>query len=692
MAKHNVAIFIANIDQNDRWYLPIVWAYLKGYYDHFGKHPDHWNWIIPRVNPENDYNIMEDLRKNPPTVFGFSGYIWNIRQCYRVAKQVKEEFPDCVVVAGGPQPEYKWGTEFFKQNPYIDIVVPHDGEIPFTEILDTIAEGRNDFENCSNLVLPDLKNPFKGWKHSNNSVARKDFVFPPCAFIHCEDALKPLMQETLDAGRKVAAHMEFNRGCPYQCTFCDWGGGTYTKIRRKPQEEVDRELEWLSQQPIWWLAIQDANLGTFQQDVDNIQRMIDLREKTGWPHLIRYSAAKNSKDRVLKLFLILARAGANENYSHPFQDTNGEVKDIIRRKDISWEESLDIARAVRAEGFESYLQMILGLPGQTWETFYHNMDFIMGEGGLYSWPRFYQFLLLPNAPAGEPSYMSQYQIKFVERGITDELPRIRTDIPTEDFTTSASYIQKGHEDQKGWYVVETSTFSREDYVHLFTLSYVLHSLHAVEMTKLISDYLHQVHGIKYSDFYQSVYDDYILQDGGTAGEFTRHWVTHFRKWCSEETEDSYEETCIPWNDADLPFEFPGNMYFEYHLLRYRNEFFQGLKKFLVEKYDFPELASLVDYNRDNIIDFHHSPGERQIFESGYNWKEYFEEDADLLKEKVRYEILDETVTYGYQRGVYPIDWQNAGSAAEKNLQFLYRVAYSRHNSGRYAEVIRLPPL
>lgn len=671
--------------------MPIVWAYLKTYYDHLGKHPQDFNWILPNVNPEDDHNIKKSLLQNPPDIFGFSAYMWNTNQCYRIAEWVRKEFPNCLIVAGGPDLDYKWWANYFEKRPYIDIIVPHEGEIPFTDILDTVAEGRTDFGECANLVLPD-SNPFQGWKKSNRSVPRKHFEFPPSAFHHCQKELEAMMEETIQNGKSVASIAEFNRGCPYQCTFCDWGGGTYTKIRRKPQEIVNWEIEWMSKQPIQFLTLTDANLGVFQQDVDNIKKMVELRKETGWPAQVRYSSAKNNKDRVLDIFLTLAREEAAENYCHSFQDANEDVKDIIKRKDISWGESKEIARAIKKEGFtDSMIQMILGLPGQTWETFLSNIDPIMAERGLFNWPRYYPFLLLPNSPAAEPAYVSQYNIKVVQRGLSDDLPRIRTDIPTDWFNTRASYFKEGVDQQRGWYVVETSTFSREDYVNLFTFSHIIFCLHSLEMTKLIPDYLNEKYGVQYRDFYRGIYEDFMLQENpetSAVGGFTQHWLDHFRKWTKEETDIGYSETCIPWDDKELPWEMPGNMYFQYHLLIHREEFFQKLETYLIGKYQIPELADLIRYSKETVIDFNHSLQEKKTFESTYNWEGFFQGE-ELKKGNFSYEILDKTVTYGLARGTFPIDWADQKDPLEKKLQFIYRVAYSRHHSARYKKIALL---
>ena len=41
-----------------------------------------------------------------------------------------------------------------------------------------------------------------------------------------------------------AMTMETNRGCPHMCTYCDWGGMTYQKIKKFDLERVKQDIEW----------------------------------------------------------------------------------------------------------------------------------------------------------------------------------------------------------------------------------------------------------------------------------------------------------------------------------------------------------------------------------------------------------------------------------------------------------------
>ena len=43
---------------------------------------------------------------------------------------------------------------------------------------------------------------------------------------------------------QAGAVIETNRGCPYGCTFCDWGSATLSRIRKFSLDRVFAELEW----------------------------------------------------------------------------------------------------------------------------------------------------------------------------------------------------------------------------------------------------------------------------------------------------------------------------------------------------------------------------------------------------------------------------------------------------------------
>ena len=78
--------------------------------------------------------LLEPYGDTPIDVLGVSCYTWNSKLQYALASRVKARYPNCLVIAGGPDPDYK-DSEFFRRHPFIDIVAVKDGEVTFNKIL-----------------------------------------------------------------------------------------------------------------------------------------------------------------------------------------------------------------------------------------------------------------------------------------------------------------------------------------------------------------------------------------------------------------------------------------------------------------------------------------------------------------------------------------------------------------------------
>ena len=59
---------------------------------------------------------------------------------------------------------------------------------------------------------------------------------------------------------------ETSRGCPYNCSFCDWTSGlTHKTYYRK--FDIESELEFLADNGITNFHLSDANFGQIDQDL-----------------------------------------------------------------------------------------------------------------------------------------------------------------------------------------------------------------------------------------------------------------------------------------------------------------------------------------------------------------------------------------------------------------------------------------
>ncbi|GAJ17566.1 unnamed protein product, partial [marine sediment metagenome] len=60
--------------------------------------------------------------------------MWNINLSLAVAEKVKQKFPNCLIVFGGPSSPVD-PIEFFARYPFIDVTVRGEGEQTFAELL-----------------------------------------------------------------------------------------------------------------------------------------------------------------------------------------------------------------------------------------------------------------------------------------------------------------------------------------------------------------------------------------------------------------------------------------------------------------------------------------------------------------------------------------------------------------------------
>ncbi len=130
--KRNVYLFQVNNRFGRNVFLPysvgLLWAYARQ---------------DPAISKAYSLKSFEFLRRpfdevvsalETPDVVGLSCYIWNWRYTMGLAEAIKEAFPDCLIVAGGPQVPIA-DPEFFEGHPFIDLAVHYEGEITFSEIL-----------------------------------------------------------------------------------------------------------------------------------------------------------------------------------------------------------------------------------------------------------------------------------------------------------------------------------------------------------------------------------------------------------------------------------------------------------------------------------------------------------------------------------------------------------------------------
>src|SRR5882672_4351478 len=142
-----VYFFESNVAMDKTYYLPLVSGILQAYAQTFpviNENYEFQDFIFMRDTPEN---MIKDVKD--PYLMAFSVCIWNHQLSLAVTKLIKQRFPECIIVFGGPQI-----TDTDK--PYCDYVIKEEGEKKYVELLARLCGGSIDYNthNLNNYPSP----------------------------------------------------------------------------------------------------------------------------------------------------------------------------------------------------------------------------------------------------------------------------------------------------------------------------------------------------------------------------------------------------------------------------------------------------------------------------------------------------------------------------------------------------------
>ena len=445
-------IHILSFSDNDT-FIPVLWASAKTFYKKYGLYPEKYNWVLPVAEFLDEESAKKEIAKNPPDIFGVSLYVWNFEKSLRICKWVKETWPNCVVITGGPHQYFKHSTNWFQQHTFIDASVPSEvyGEIVLADILDNITDSI-DWNKVEKIVFPNKKRTLQ--MQSPKATYQLDFKWDFSAFKEQEQYVIQYVKEFKQRSTATLhSKLETTRGCPYQCTFCDWGGGVGTKVVKKDIECVKKDLDVLLSQEVSSVYICDANFGiNGDRDVEIIQYIADKKKtynKKDFPDIQYGGFAKTNRhfDYLKAIFTIEAENNLSYVYKISQQSFNNKILENIKRTDLRENEHWELANYLRHNyNYEAVVELILGLPGMTTDIWYNEFNKPYHENVLI---RAYEWHLLPEAESYDAVYRNKYRIGTAKKLTSDD----PWSIPSEIVVESSSYTRNEYKDMMAVYAI-----------------------------------------------------------------------------------------------------------------------------------------------------------------------------------------------------------------------------------------------
>src|SRR5215475_14514375 len=401
-------------------YLPYSIALLQTYVQKFAPDPSRYEFITPLYKRVRIADAVEALKG--ADLVGFSTYVWNGRISLEIARRLKALKPGIVIVFGGPhvpdQPE-----AFLRANPQIDLAVHNEGERTFLKLLEAFPD-REAWQSLPGVSMVKADGSFV----RNANIARvRELDEIPSPFL--EGAFDSIM--AANASESWIGLWETNRGCPFRCTFCDWGSATAAKVTKFGEERLFEEVDWFAGKKIEYVFCCDANFGIQKRDVDIANYVAKIKHATGYPVALSVQNTKNATERAYETQKILSDAGLNKGVALSMQSVDMTTLEAIKRDNISLGTYMELQRRFTKDKVETYSDLILGLPGETYESFVSGVDQLM-ENGQHNRIQFNNLSILPNAEMGDPAYQARYGMVTVESKIINihgERVELDDDVP-----------------------------------------------------------------------------------------------------------------------------------------------------------------------------------------------------------------------------------------------------------------------
>lgn len=445
------------------FYLPytvgILWSYAVQH-EHIRDNFSAAHWIFRR-DPVDE--VVARLLECD--IVFFSLYVWNKKYCYEVARRLKELKPTIYTVFGGPELPHR-DLLLFRHYPFMDAAVTGEGEQVVYDLLDKYLRGERVIKKCLRAErIRDLEIPSPYLTGIFDSLIAQ---YPDIEWMPT---------------------LETDRGCPYKCTFCDWGSMTGSKVVRFGLERVFAELEWFCKMKMPFLTMTSANFGIFRErDTMITDKIVELSKQTGYPSGISVSYAKNSNSDVFDIVRKFKSANIQTGFILSLQTTTDNVLENIKRTNMNINDISEIADFGRQLQMPIFTEVIMGLPGETLTSWKQNLENVL-KAGLHNGIDTFFLNMIENAPMMND--IEQYNIKtFSAHDMFYE--------------TSESLDASGRINESVEVIKSNSTLSSKDLEEVLIYTWYMIGFHIYGLSDIIAIYLNKTNNISYSEFYDEL--------------------------------------------------------------------------------------------------------------------------------------------------------------------------------------------
>jgi len=280
-------------------------------------------------------SVAEKILDKEPDIIGLGVYIWNATEIHELIHILKKVSPQTTIVLGGPEVTY---MPFRVNYDQADYIIQGEGDLAFYQLCKAI-ENRCAHERIIRMSIPDLKAiqlPYQ--YYSDHDIANRYL------------------------------YVEVSRGCPFACEFCL--SSMDEKVRAFDLESVLAEFEKLWQRGARNFKFVDR---TFNLNMNTANKILDFFLAKEPPYFAHFEVIPDHFPETLRKKIKAFPHGALQ-LEIGIQTLNLEIANNISRQLKLDKIKENISFLEHETQAHIHLDLIVGLPGESLESFGRNLD------------------------------------------------------------------------------------------------------------------------------------------------------------------------------------------------------------------------------------------------------------------------------------------------------------------------------
>ena len=280
--------------------------------------------------------IAEKLLIHSPKIIGIGVYIWNAREVNELLHIIKKVSPETKVILGGPEVTHEPFRVNFDE---ADFIIQGEGDIAFYELCYDILNNKTIENKTIKMSLPSLKELVLPYEYYTDADIQNRYIY-----------------------------VEVSRGCPFECEFCL--SSMDEKVRAFNLDAVLLEFEKLWQRGARNFKFVDR---TFNLNMLTANKILDFFLAKDEPYFAHFEVIPDHFPSSIKEKIKQFPHGALQ-LEIGIQTLNLEIANNISRQ-LKLDKIKENIKFLENETHAHiHLDLIVGLPGESLESFGANLD------------------------------------------------------------------------------------------------------------------------------------------------------------------------------------------------------------------------------------------------------------------------------------------------------------------------------